>query len=76
MLFAMDGCEIIIDRPEDSRIQGYFYSAKKKQHSVNLLMMVTLDGRIVWKSPLLCGKCNEQSGSIHTGIRKKLEAMS
>ena len=76
MLFAMDGCKFIVNCPKDSNIQGLFYSSKKKQHSVNLLMMVTLDGRIVWKSPLLCGKCDDQSGFIRTGIREKLEAIS
>ena len=70
---AMDGCEFEISRPEDSNLQSYFYSSKKKQHSINVLFVVTLDGRIIYKSPLYSGKCDDQGAFIRSGIRAKFE---
>ena len=69
----MDGCEFTISRPDDSDLQAYFYSAKKKQHSINVLFVVTLDGRIIYKSPIYSGKCDDQGAFIRCGIRAKFE---
>ena len=41
---AIDGTEIIIQRPDDPELEELFFSPKKKQHSINILFLVLLDG--------------------------------
>jgi hypothetical protein len=47
-IVVVDGTEIPIRRPKDIEIQKQFYSTKKKQYSVTILLIVSLDGRILY----------------------------
>jgi hypothetical protein len=57
LIVVVDGTEIPIRRPKDNEIQKQFYSTKKKQYSVTILLIVSLDGRILYVS-------NPQIGSL------------
>jgi hypothetical protein len=50
VVVVVDGTEIPIRRPKDNEIQKHFYSTKKKQYSVTILLTVSLDGRILYVS--------------------------
>ena len=65
---VVDGTEIRIRRPKEN--QKSFYSMKKSQHSMNFLIIVLLDGRIIYISK---GKnnFNDQSFWNTLKIRKK-----
>ena len=66
---AIDGTEIIIQRPEDPELEQLFFSAKKKQHSINILFLVLLDGRIIYKSKAFTGNFCDQSAWNFTNLR-------
>ena len=44
---AVDGTEVMIFRPAPS-FQKSRFSAKKRQHALNILVVVRLDGRVLW----------------------------
>jgi len=50
-VFAIDGTEIRIRRPSDSVEERAHWSVKHKQHALNLLVIVQLNGIIRWFSP-------------------------
>jgi hypothetical protein len=65
---AIDGTEIKIGRPGvDERTR---YSAKKKQHAINVLVLVSLTGKIVAISDAQDGPPNDQGLWKATGWRK------
>ena len=47
-----DGTEIEISRPSDPVIQRQTWSAKKKQNSLNVMIITKLNGEIIYFSPL------------------------
>jgi hypothetical protein len=49
---VVDGSEWRIQRPKD---ESKYYSAKKKQHSLNILFIVLLGGEIIYRSPFAMG---------------------
>jgi hypothetical protein len=49
---VVDGSEWRIYRPKD---ESTYYSAKKKQHSLNTLFVVVLGGEIIYRSPYAKG---------------------
>jgi hypothetical protein len=56
--FAIDGTEVRIGRP--SKDESTRYSAKKKQHSLNLMVLVKLNGDFVMVSDPYDGVPNDQ----------------
>ena len=50
-----DGTEIEISRPSDPVIQRQTWSAKKKQNSLNVMIITKLNGEIIYFSPLRVG---------------------
>jgi hypothetical protein len=65
---AIDGTEIRIGRPGvDERTR---YSAKKKQHAINVLVLVSLTGKFVAISDPQDGLPNDQGLWKATGWRK------
>ena len=52
---ALDGTEIQISRPKNEKIQKKTWSGKKKQNSLNLMLMTKLNGEIIFYSPLRVG---------------------
>ena len=66
---AIDGTEIIIQRPADPELEEFFFSAKKKQHSINILFLVLLDGQIIYKSKAFTGNFCDQSAWNFTNLR-------
>ena len=71
----MDGCEFVIARPENSVLEKLFYSQKKKQHSINVLFVVLLNGRIIYRSQCNSGKCDDQGAFNKTDIRARFEKL-
>ena len=55
---VVDCTEIKIPRPADQEIQKIYYSAKKKQHSISFLVIVTLDGEFIYISKHMKGYYN------------------
>ena len=68
---AIDGCEFRIQRPHDDELEDFFFSAKKKQNSINVIFIVLLDGRIIYKSKALSGDFGDQSAWNFTKLRDK-----
>ena len=66
-----DGTEIIIHRPNDETLQRFYYSAKKKQHSINVLFVVLLDGRIIYKSKAYTGNVSDQGAWNYEKLRDR-----
>jgi len=60
LILVVDGTEIPIRRPKDKEIQKAFYSPKKKQHSVTIIVIVTLDGRILYVSDPQIGPSDQR----------------
>ena len=56
---VVDGTEIRISRPVSNKKQHSVYSVKKKQHSVNVLIISLLNGKIIYVSPLKHGSCDQ-----------------
>ena len=51
----VDGTEIQISRPKNAEIQTKTYSGKKKQNSLNVMVVTKLNGEIIYYSPLRVG---------------------
>ena len=48
---VIDGTEIQISRPKNKELQSKTWSGKKKQNSLNVLMITKLNGKIIYYSP-------------------------
>jgi hypothetical protein len=59
LVAVVDGTEIRINRPSDQHFQKEVYSVKKKQHSITLLLISTIDGILLYASDPLIG-ANDQ----------------
>jgi hypothetical protein len=46
-------------QPAKEPYQNQHYSAKKKQHTLNMLVIVLLSGEIIALSPIVTGSCNQ-----------------
>ena len=51
----VDGTEIRISHPKNAEIQTKTYSGKKKQNSLNVMVVTKLNGEIIYHSPLRVG---------------------
>ena len=67
-VFAIDGTEIRIRRPSDPVEERAHYSVKHKQHALNLLVIVQLNGVIRWFSPAT-KMLQDQAAWNNLGIR-------
>ena len=67
---VVDGTEISISRPKNSEIQTKTYSGKKKQNSLNVMIVTKLDGEIIYHSPLRVG-AHDQSHWNELNLREK-----
>ena len=52
---VIDGTEIQISRPKNSILQTKTWSGKKKQNSLNVMIITKLDGEIIFYSPFRIG---------------------
>lgn len=52
---VVDGTEIEISRPKDKQLQTKTWSGKKKQNSLNVMIITKLDGEIIYCSPFRIG---------------------
>jgi hypothetical protein len=67
---VIDGTEVRVGRPAE-RFQKLRYSAKKKQHSLNILVICTLNGRVLWVSPeAQDGSACDQAFWNNSGLRE------
>lgn len=66
----VDGTEIQISRPARKDVRGKVYSGKKKQHSLNMMVITKLNGEIVYFSPLRVG-AHDQSHWNELELRKR-----
>lgn len=64
-----DGTEVRIGRPE-AEVQEKRYSAKKKQHAINFLVVVTLAGLLFWVSTAYDSVPNDQGQWKQSGFRE------
>jgi hypothetical protein len=69
---ALDGSEIRIGRP--AKDESSRYSAKKKQHSLNVMVLVKLNGDIVLVSDPYDGVPNDQGQWKALGWRESTHA--
>ena len=69
---VVDGSEFKIQRPSKEPYQWKHFSVKKKQHSLNALFIVLLDGRIIYHSPLDAGSCDQNLWN-KLELRKRFE---
>ncbi len=69
---AVDGSEFRVKRPVDNKLQYKLYSAKKKQHSLNVLFVCLLNGVIIFVStPQQVS--NDQGHWNSTNLRARFE---
>lgn len=67
---AVDGTEIRVARPTTGAIKNKHYSGKKKQYALNVLLVVRLDGVIIYCSEPQ-PKMHDQSFWKETGLRSR-----
>jgi len=67
---AIDGTEIRVGRPARNAIKNKHYSAKKKQYALNVLIVVRLDGVIIYCSNPEA-KMNDQALWLATNLRAR-----
>src|SRR5690606_20393162 len=60
VIAVVDGTEIQISRPSDDVEERKCYSSKKKQHSLNAMFIVLIDGTIIYCSKT-SRKLNDQA---------------
>lgn len=65
---AIDGTEISVARPTVGAIKNAHYSAKKKQYALNVLVVVRLDGFIIYCSDPQA-KMNDQGFWLESNLR-------
>ena len=71
----MDECEFVIVKPDNSVLERFFYSQKKKQHSINVLFLVLLDKKVIFQSQANSGKCDDQGVFYKTDLRYRFESI-
>jgi hypothetical protein len=71
-VYVVDGTEIPIGKPGSRDLEQSHYSAKKKQHALNVLVITDLDGRILWRSEV-CNTLSDQSLWNASNIRSYFE---
>lgn len=59
LVWILDGTEQPTPKPTNSGMQGTFWSAKKKQFSINKLIACTPDGMVVWMSKSYPGRVTD-----------------
>lgn len=59
MFLVVDGTEIPVRRPKNRQLQKQLYSTKKKQYSLTVILIVTLDGRIKYISESLISSSDQ-----------------
>jgi len=64
--FIVDGTEQPIKTPKHSILNTRFYSSKYKQHSMNIILMISPNGQILWLSPSYPGGTNDNTIMIET----------
>jgi hypothetical protein len=69
---AVDGTEIRISRPSAEEHQSSHYSSKKKQHALNVLLVVDLRGRILYVGKPVAN-LNDQSVWNASRLRERFE---
>ena len=47
VLCAIDGVEITIGKSTHKKLDDTFYSVKKSQHSINIIVICALDGQLL-----------------------------
>lgn len=57
--FILDGTEQPIHSTDNIYKEGQYYSSKKKQHSITLLIVISPSGRILYISPCMYGCVND-----------------
>ena len=67
---AIDGTEIRVGRPSTNAMKNPHYSAKKKQYALNVLVVVRLDGVIIYCSDPTA-KMNDQGLFKASGLRSR-----
>lgn len=67
---AVDGTEIRVARPSKGAIKNKHYSGKKKQYAINVLIVVRLDGVIIYCSAPQA-KMNDQACWLETELRSR-----
>lgn len=67
---VVDGTEIQISRPKDPETQFKTYSGKKKQNSLNVMLITKLNGEIIYYSPLRVG-AHDQAHWNELNLREK-----
>jgi hypothetical protein len=67
---AVDGTEIRVARPTKGAIKNAHYSGKKKQYALNVLLIVRLDGFIIYSSKPQ-PKMNDQSVWLDENLRQR-----
>ncbi len=61
LTFAIDGSEQEIQQPtKNSHLDTYFFSRKKEKHSINIVLIVALDGTILYLSKSHRGSINDE----------------
>jgi hypothetical protein len=68
---VVDGTEIRISRPSKEPFQTHSYSGKKKQHSLNILLLTWLNGEIFYFSKVRVGG-NDQSQWIEENFERSI----
>lgn len=67
---VVDGTEIQISRPKNPEFQSKTYSGKKKQNSLNVMIITKLNGEIIYHSPLRVG-AHDQAHWNELNLREK-----
>jgi hypothetical protein len=75
LVAVVDGTEIRINRPSEQHLQKEVYSVKKKQHSITLFLISTIDGILLYASDPLIG-ANDQRHWNALQLRKLFENKS
>ena len=70
VLCAFDGMEITIGKPTHKKLDDTFYSVKQFQHSINIIAIYALDGRLLYVSPPLPGSFNDQQAWNSLDLRQ------
>ena len=71
VLCAIDGVEIMIGKPTHKKLDDTFYSVKKSQHSINIIVICALDSQLLYVSPPLLGSVNDQQAWNSLDLRQK-----
>ena len=67
---VVDSTEVQISRPKNKVLQNKTWSGKKKQNSLNVMMITKLDGEIIYYSPFCIGT-HDQAHWNELNLRQK-----